>query len=68
VRSRTILTIAVASAAVVFAVLVPIVPSAPTSVATCSPFVEHCDTLSSGSLTLVAFGYGGGLSGGHFLF
>ena len=65
-RSRTILTIAVASAAVVFAVLVPIVPCAPTSIISCSPFVQHCDALSSGSLTLVAFGYGGALSGGHY--
>jgi hypothetical protein len=55
-RSRTILTIAVASAAVVFGVVAPIVPCALTSVATCSVFVEHCDTLSSGSLTLVTFG------------
>lgn len=66
-RRMTILTTGVASAAVVFAILAPNVPCAPSEAATCSVFDQR-DTLSSGSLTLVALGYGGALSGGHYLF
>ncbi|HUI00020.1 MAG TPA: hypothetical protein VLX56_00135 [Nitrososphaerales archaeon] len=62
----TILTTGVASAAVVFAILAPNVPCAPSEAATCSVFDQR-DTLFR-LPDMVALGYGGALSGGHYLF